>query len=184
MDDQLIIELFMERSERAIEAVSEKYGKMCKAISTRILNNPEDVEECINDTFLTLWNTIPPQKPDPLSAYICKVLRNISLKKYRYNTAEKRNSYYDTSIEELVECLEGTDHIHEQLEEKEFAQELNRFLQGCKQVDRVIFVKKYCFFMETEEIAKEMHLSNNYVNVHLHRTRDKLKKYIQKGGFL
>ncbi len=184
MEDQLIIELFLSRSEEAIKAVSEKYGNLCKKVSGRILNNSEDVEECVNDTFLALWNTIPPQKPDPLPAYICKILRNISIKKYRYNTTEKRNSGYDISLEELVEFLEGKDNIEKQIEEKELVTALNRFLKGCKQVDRIIFVKKYCFFMETEEIAKEMHLTNNYVNVHLHRTRNKLKKFIEKGGFL
>ena len=101
MDDQLIIELFNERSEEAITAISDKYGELCKGISYRILMNRQDAEECVNDAYLVAWNTIPPESPNPLRAYICRVVRNITLKKYRYNTAQKRNSHYDTSLEEL-----------------------------------------------------------------------------------
>lgn len=184
MEDQLIIELFFERSEQAIQAVSEKYGNLCRKISNRILNNSEDVEECINDTFLILWNTIPPQEPNPLSAYICKVLRNVSIQRYRYNTAERRNASYEVSIDELVEYLEGINNIQKQMEEREVAAALNSFLKQCKKVDRVIFIKKYCLFMETDEIAKQMHLTKNYVNVHLHRVKKKLKEFIAEGGLL
>ncbi len=91
MDDQKIIELFFKRGEEAIAATSEKYGKMCRSISDRILKNNEDVEECVNDTYLTLWDTIPPEEPNPFVAYICKIVRNLSLKRYRHNTVEKRN---------------------------------------------------------------------------------------------
>lgn len=184
MEDQLIIELFHERSEQAIQSVSDKYGNLCRTVSKRILSSTEDVEECINDTFLILWNTIPPQNPNSLSAYICKVLRNVSIQRYRYNTAEKRNASYDVSIDELVEYLGGTDNVQKHMEEQEMADALNHFLKQCKKVDRVIFVKKYVFFMETDEIAKEMHLSKNYVNVHLHRMKKKLKAYIAEGGLL
>lgn len=184
MEDQMIIDLLFARSEEAIRAVSEKYGSLCKRVSSRILNSSEDVEECMNDTFLVLWNTIPPQKPESLPAYICKVLRNVSLKKYRYNTAEKRNASYNCSVEELVEHLEGKDDVLRKLEEKELAAALNQFLETCKPVDRVIFVKKYYLFLETEEIAKQMHLTKNYVNVHLFRTREKLKAFMEEGGLL
>lgn len=184
MDDQLIIKLFLERTEEAVHAVSDKYEKLCFSIASRILQNQEDAKECVNDTFLALWNSIPPQEPVPLMPYICKVLRNIALNKYRYNTAEKRNTHYDVSIEELAECLEGAQDVHKKLEEEELAREINRFLGGCKKTDRILFVKKYCFFMENEEIAKEMGLSKNYVNVHLHRTRERLKNHLKEGGLL
>lgn len=92
LEDQMIIQLFFERSEKAIESVSRKYGNLCKSISYRIVRNEQDVEECLNDAYLAAWNTIPPQCPNPLSAYICKLVRNISIKRYRRNTATKRNT--------------------------------------------------------------------------------------------
>lgn len=98
MDDQMIIELFNKRSHEAITAVSDKYGSLCKSISKRILQNTQDAEECVNDAYLVLWNTIPPENPNPFAAYICRIVKNITLKKYRYNTAEKRNAHYDLSI--------------------------------------------------------------------------------------
>lgn len=180
MNDQLIIELFFKRSEEAISATSDKYGKLCKTISEHILNNHEDAEECVNDTYLTLWNTIPPENPNPLVSYICKIVRNLSLKKYRYNTAEKRNSHYDISLDEVEECLIGAEHVGTELEEKELTNAINKFLKGIREVDRVMFVKRYWFCMEVPEIAEEMELSTNYVNVHLHRTREKLKKFLVK----
>lgn len=101
MDDWLIIKMFFERSEQAINSLSLKYGNLCKSISYNILSNKEDAEECVNDVYLAVWNTIPPQRPDSLSAYISKITRNISLKKYRRNTADKRNNRYDISLDEL-----------------------------------------------------------------------------------
>lgn len=95
MEDSKIIELFFERSEQAIAELSYKYGGVCRKIAFNILNNLQDVEECVNDTYLGAWNSIPPQNPNPLVTYICKITRNIALKKYRYNTAKRRNGFYD-----------------------------------------------------------------------------------------
>lgn len=187
MDDQLIIELFKNRSEKAITETSAKYGKLCKSVSNNILKNEEDVDECVNDTYLTLWNRIPPEEPNPFVAYICKIVRNISLKKYRYNTAEKRNTFYDASLDELAECLTDEIGIEEQVENDWMAQELteklNAFLAKQKDVDRVIFVKRFWFCKEISEIADEMDLSTNYVNVHLHRTKEKLKRFLEKENY-
>ena len=180
MDDQKIIELFFKRGEEAITATSEKYGKMCRSISDRILKNNEDAEECVNDTYLTLWDTIPPEEPNPFVAYICRIVRNLSLKRYRHNTAEKRNSYYDASLDEISECVAADGDVDERITAQELTDILNSFLEGLKKVDRVMFVKKYWFCMEISEIAGEMSLSTNYVNVHLHRTRERLKQYLVK----
>ena len=180
MDDQKIIELFLKRCEEAITATSEKYGKMSRSVSDRILKNNEDVEECVNDTYLTLWDTIPPEEPNPFVAYICKIVRNLSLKRYRHNTADKRNSYYDASLDEISECVAAGGEVDERITVRELTDKLNIFLGGLKEVDRVIFVKRYWFCMELPEIAEEMSLSTNYVNVHLHRTREKLKRYLVK----
>lgn len=180
MDDKLIIELFFKRSEEAITATSDKYGKLCISISDRILRNHEDAEECVSDTYLTLWDTIPPQKPNPFVAYICRIVRNLSLKRYRFSTAEKRNSYYDASLDEIAECVAANAEVDEHIMAKELTDRLNEFLGGLKEVDRVIFVKKYWFCMEIPEIAEEMSLSTNYVNVHLHRTRERLRRFLNR----
>ena len=107
-------------------------------------------------------------------------MRNLSLKRYRHNTAEKRNSYYDASLEEISECVAACGEVDERITAQELTDRLNKFLEGLKEVDRVMFVKKYWFCMEIPEIAEEMSLSTNYVNVHLHRIREKLKQYLVK----
>ena len=105
MNDERIIDLFFERSEQAIKELDGKYGKVFHSLSFKILNNHQDAEECVNDSYLGTWNTIPPAKPNPLLAFVCKIVRNISLKRYEQNTAAKRNSRYDVALEELEECL-------------------------------------------------------------------------------
>lgn len=103
MEDQKIIDLYTNREERAIHETDKKYGRLCTSISMGILNDMRDSEECVSDTWLTLWNKIPPKKPNPFKAYICRIIKNLSLKRYEYHHAKKRNSQYDLSLEELEE---------------------------------------------------------------------------------
>ena len=101
LDDRKIIELFFERSEQAIIELSKKYGSVCSKVAFNILNNTQDTEECVNDAYLGTWNTIPPQNPNPLLSYVCRIVRNLAIKKYHTNTAAKRNSIYDVALDEL-----------------------------------------------------------------------------------
>lgn len=101
LDDRKIIELFFERSEQAIIELSNKYGSVCSKVAFNILNNKQDTEECVNDAYLGTWNTIPPQNPNPLLSYVCRIVRNLAIKKYHTNTATKRNSIYDVALDEL-----------------------------------------------------------------------------------
>lgn len=119
MDDEKIIELFFERSEQAIKELDGKYGKVFHSLSFKILNNRQDAEECVNDAYLGTWNAIPPAKPNPLLAFVCKITRNISLKRYEQNTAIKRNSHYDIVMEELEDCLTSSTAIEEEIAERE-----------------------------------------------------------------
>lgn len=112
MEDTKIIDLFFLRSETAVTELEQKYGTACKSLAFHILNSKEDAEECVNDAYLALWNNIPPNRPDPLRAYLCQIVRNLSIKKYKANTAKKRNSFYDMSLEELAE-LASEFHITE-----------------------------------------------------------------------
>ncbi|MBO7448755.1 MAG: sigma-70 family RNA polymerase sigma factor [Clostridiales bacterium] len=180
MDDQQIIRLFNERSEEAIAATKEKYGNILGKIARNVLGNSDDAEECVNDAYLALWNSIPPQSPDPLGAYACKVAKNISLKKFRHNSAEKRNTYYDASFDELADCLISNDSVDDGVNEKELKEAIDRFLGKIKKVDRILFVKRYWFAQEISQIAEETGYGANYINVHLHRTREKLKAFLIK----
>ena len=183
MDEQLIIELLTSRSEGSIKELSNLYGEKCMSIATGILNSKEDAEECVNDAYLAVWNSIPPERPDSVAAYLYRVVRNIALMKYRYNTAGKRNSHYDVALDELAEFLKSADDVQNVMEAKELSDLINRFLKKQKKIDRIIFVKKYWLLMDITEIAEEMGLSRNYVNVHLHRTRERLKKVLNKEGY-
>lgn len=183
MNEQLIIELLTSRSEGAIRELSNLYGEKCMSIATGILNSREDAEECVNDAYLAVWNSIPPERPDSLAAYLYRIVRNIALMKYRYNTAEKRNSRYDVALGELEEFLKSTDDVHNMMEAKELSALINRFLHKQKKIDRTIFIKRYWLLMDITEIAGEMGISRNYVNVHLHRTRERLKKVLNREGY-
>lgn len=119
MDDIKIIDLFFARSELAIEALDGKYGAICHNLSRSILKDQQDAEECVNDAYLGVWNAIPPHRPNPLSVFVCKIVRNISIMRYRANTALKRNSNYDSTMEELENCLSSSVSVEDSLEEKE-----------------------------------------------------------------
>lgn len=113
MEDSKILELFLAQAEQAIPALEEKYGNACRRIAENILKNRLDAEECVNDAYLALWNTIPPQKPEPLRAYAYRVVRNLSITRYHANTAQKRNSYYDAALEELEPCLASVETVEQ-----------------------------------------------------------------------
>ena len=179
MEDQLIIKLFFERSETAITELANKYGGLCASLAYNILKNEQDVEECVNDAYLAAWNAIPPETPNPLSAYICRITRNLSLKKYHLNTAKKRNNYYDLALEEIEGCLVGISNVEDEILVKELSAQINAFLEKLKEKDRIIFIQRYWFCDSAQEIAKKLGVSVNYVTVHLHRTRVKLKKYLE-----
>lgn len=184
MEDQLIIKMFNDRNEQAIAELTKSYGKTCKSIAYNILKNEQDAEECVNDTYMAAWNNIPPENPNPLSAYIYRITRNIALKKYEKNTAIKRNSFYDISFDELEDCFKGIDDTNDEIIVKEIIERINKYLGKIKQKDRVIFVKRYWYCKDIKEIADEMGLSENYINVHLHRTREKLRKYLVMEGLI
>lgn len=184
MEDQMIIQLFYERSEKAIDELARKYGRLCKAVSFKIIGNEQDAEECINDAYLAVWNTIPPQYPEHLAAYSAAITRNQALKRYRSSTAEKRNSYYDALLDEVSEYVPSGILVEDEILLKELKEHINGFLGKCKQIDRVIFVKRYWFCMEIGEIAEALKVTDNYVRVHLHRTRERCRNYLRKEGLM
>ena len=182
MEDSKIIELFYERSEQAIVELSKKYGDTSHKIALNILKNDSDAEECVNDTYLGAWNTIPPQNPSPLLTYICRIARNLSIKRYHKNTAKKRNSYYDVALDELENCLPSTTNLQDEVNADELAELLDDFLDGLNKNDRVMFVRRYWFSDSISDIAAMFKMSNRAVTVRLSRTREKLRQYLTQKG--
>lgn len=183
MEDNKIIDLFYARSEQAIVELSLKYGTICNKIAKNILNNTLDAEECVNDAYFGAWNTIPPQYPNPLLTYICRIVRNLSVMKYHSNTAIKRNSFYDVALDELEECLASAMTVEKTLTTKELSNILDTFLDTLDKDSRVMFVRRYWYSDSISEIANRFHMSNNNVSVRLSRIRKKLRNYLKKEGY-
>lgn len=182
MEDSQIIKLFQKRSEDAIEQLSQKYGLLCKKMANNILHSKEDIEESINDAYFAVWNSIPPNHPSSIRNYLCSTLRNLAIKKYHYNTAEKRNSSYDLALDELSETLSCKDSIESLLSTKELAQHLNEFLAQLDKGNRVVFVLRYWYGESINDIAKKFGVKPNTVSAKLKRTREKLKIYLTSKG--
>lgn len=174
------IQLFLERSESAISEISKKYGSFFFKISNNIIHNRQDSEECVSDGYLAAWNSIPPLIPDPLVTYICRLVRNASIKKYHSNKAQKRNSYYDVALDELEYFLVSYDTPDKQVELNETIEEINKFLGILEEQNRRIFVLRYWHGEPVWEIAKTEKSSENQVSARLFRMRKKLQKELQK----
>lgn len=182
MDDSKIIELFYERSEQAIIELSNKYEPICRKVADNILNSQADSEECVNDAYLVVWNTIPPQKPNQLLSYLCRIVRNQALKKYHENTAQKRNSTYDVALDEIAECFPSAASVEAEVEAKETARIINNFLGTLDQRNRVLFVRRYWHSDTIEELADLFHTSKHNISVRLSRIRKALRKHLIKEG--
>ncbi len=182
MDDSKIIELFFERQEQAIIELSNKYGCVCSKVAFNILNNKQDTEECVSDAYLGAWNTIPPQNPNPLLSYVCRIVRNLAIKKYHANTAAKRNSIYDVALDELENCFPSSVSVEDDFNVIETARIIDEFLATLNQKNRIMFVRRYWHSDSIDDLAKLFQTSNHNISVRLSRTREKLKKYLIKEG--
>ena len=178
LEDDKIIDLFFARSEQAIQELDRKYGRVCHRLSYNILQSWQDAEECVGDAYLGAWNAIPPARPNPLQAYICKIVRNLSLKRYEYKQAAKRNSNFEIAMQELEDSLSAPDTVESELEARELAQIIEDFLETQTKENRVIFMRRYAYMDSYAEIATRVGLSENNVAVRLNRIRRKLKQYL------
>lgn len=184
MEDDKIIDLYWERSEAAITETEKKFGNYCKSIAYHILSNNEDADECVNDTYLALWNTIPPSKPDRLTAFIGRITRNIAFDKYDFNTAQKRNGKFDLILSELGDCITSPDNVESQYLAKQTAKEISNFLRSIDYGSRNVFIRRYWYAESIAEVAERFHMSESKVKSMLFRTRKKLKQYLLKEGLL
>ena len=182
MTDEEIIDLFFERSEQAISELAKKHGAAVSRVAFNILNNEEDAKECVNDTWLGAWNSIPPNRPDPLRPYVCKIARNLAVKRYHANSAKKRNSQYDLALEELAECVPDSSTLEDIVAAKELAEIINRFLETLSYEDKFVFMRRYWYADSLPEIAEMSGMSYSSVAVRLHRVKGKLKKRLLKEG--
>lgn len=184
MEDKQIIKLFFMRAEEAIGALKERFGNTLYRIALNILGNHGDAEETTNDTYLAIWNAIPPKEPEPLAPYVYKTGRNMALKRLEYLSAEKRNSRYDLSLDELGAYLPDEDSNPEQaLIVQEIADSINKFLENDTALNRYIFIRRYWYGDAVEDIAKEVNMKSGAVSVRLNRIRAKLKEHLIKEGY-
>lgn len=184
LEDNMIIKLLFERSEQAIAELDMKYGAAVRKTAANILNDRQDVEECANDTYLGVWNSIPPQRPDPLKSYVCKIARNIAAKRYHSNTAQKRNGNYDLVLDELAECIPSNVDIEGEYTAAEISSAVSRFLDTLNYEDRFCFVRRYWYADPVSDIAAMTRLDRHRISVRLFRTRRKLYAYLKEEGLL
>ena len=181
MDDLQIIELYFARDEHAIKETDRKYGKLCFRVAKNLLFNNEDSEECVNDTYLTVWNKIPPIRPNNFTAFICKITRNLSLKKLEISNAMKRSADAIISLSEIEATL--PDHsIAPGVEDEELGKLISAFLWSEKELDRNVFLRKYWFFDSISDIAERYSMNENSVKSMLFRSRNRLREFLRKEG--
>lgn len=185
MEDSEIIKLYWSRNQLAIPETAQKYGGYCSAIAGNILGSREDAEECVNDVYLTAWNTMPPQKPGILSAFLGKITRNLSLNRWRQNHAQKRGGgEIALVLEELAECVSGTENVEQEADRQELAEAINSFLELLPAEKRRMFLLRYWYAEPVNIIANRLDVSENHVSVTLHRLRRKLWDYLTERGFV
>ena len=181
MNDLKIIELYFKRNEQAIKETDIKYGKLCHSISFNILKNREDSEECVNDTYAGIWNAIPPARPNNLMAFICRIARNLSLKRLEFLKREKRSSDVLVSFDEL-EAVLSDEQFAPNVTDEDVGKSISKFLRNQKEDVRNVFIRKYYFFDSVKEIAERYGFTESKVKNMLFYTRNKLKEHLIKEG--
>lgn len=183
MDDVLIVQLLWQRLERGITEMTKKFGKRLYRTAMNILGVHEDAEESVNDTYLAVWNAVPPKQPDPLAGFVYQTGRHIALDRLRYLTAERRDGRYDVSIDELAECI-PSGALEETAEARELGRAINRFLASLNTDNRCIFLRRYWYGDSVRDIARDFEMRPNSATVRLGRLRMQLREYLLKEGYL
>jgi len=185
MTDIEIIDLYWARSESAIYETAQQYNGFCTSISMNILNNRQDAEECVNDTFLRVWNAIPPQRPTVFSSFLGRITRNLSLDRYKARKAKKRSSDETALLlSELEDCIPSNKNVEDEVETRILEEAIDRFLTAAGKNDRVFFVRRYWFADSITEIAQRFSVTESKVKTSLFRTRQKLRIYLEKEGIM
>lgn len=185
MTDSEIIELYMQRDERAIAETQKLYGNYCEKIARNILGNYQDAQECVNDTYLKAWDSIPPHKPRIFAAFLAKIARNTALSMYRRTHADKRGSgTVPLILDELGDIIaDGTD-VSQNFDDRELIAAINRFLDELPEKNRKAFILRFVCCESVRGIARQMGFSENNISVTLNRTKKLLKQHLKKEGYL
>ena len=185
MEDEKIIELYFQRQEQAISETKDKYGTLCRRLAYNILENSEDSDEAVSDTYLRLWNSIPPERPKSLGAYLTTLVRNAALDIYRRKASEKRtNERLSVALDEIAELIPSEISIEDETERRELIGRINSFLKAQPKDRRVLFVRRYYYLDSIKELSESSGLSESYITVTLMRMRKKLTQYLKKEGLL
>lgn len=185
MTDERIIQMLFQRKEDALDIVSKKYGAYCYKIANSILKNREDSEECLNDTWLEIWKSIPPAQPVHFNLYLAKIVRNLSFNRYKAKHTKKRGcGEIALILDELEECIAGQSEVEEEYIAKELHNSINQFAYSLSKRDCNVFVRRYFFAESIQDISNRYRISENNVSVILNRCRQKLKTYLKKEGYI
>ena len=182
--DEEIVALYWSRNEEAIRQTADTLGHYCYTVAYNILGNTEDAEECVNDTYLALWNAIPPARPASLKHFVTRILRNLALNRYKEQNRDKRGGgQVPLALEELSEVVSDTEDIPADYARQELLKSISVFLRGCSARDRGIFLDRYVRLESTEALSARYRIKEAQVLLILSRTRKKLKAYLEKEGY-
>ena len=184
MEDHAIVQLYWDRDQQAIAATDEKYGALCRNLSHNILNSREDAEECVNDTWHRAWDTMPPQRPNSLRAYLCRIVRNLSIDRWRGRTARKRGEGIEVLLSELEDCIPVGPGPEELTQAREVSRCIDRWLDGLSQRDRVAFVRRYWYGQRVDELAGQLGGTPKQMAQRLFRLRGSLRKHLEREGVI
>ena len=182
MEDEAIVQLYWERDQEAITASDRKYGGLCRTISRNIVGTVQDAEECVNDTWHRAWNTMPPQRPGSLRAYLCRIVRNLSIDCWRGLHRQKRDLSLETLLGELEDCLPDLRDPACLTEERELGETLDRWLDTLPREDRLLFLRRYWYGDPVQLLARDRGWTPNHMAQRLRRLRLSLKVWLEKEG--
>ena len=184
MEDTSILELYWQRDENAIVETEQKYGAYCRSIANNILHDTYDSEECVNDTWLQTWNSIPPSRPNVLRLFLARITRNLSINRYHEKHAGKRGgSQTDLVLEELAECLADYRDVEQIYEARALGEYIAQFVRSLPEREANLFVRRYFYAESVSVIGKHYEMTDNHVIVSLSRTRKKLKHHLEQEGY-
>jgi RNA polymerase sigma-70 factor (ECF subfamily) len=185
MEDEKIVDLYWSRNEDAIRHTAERYGQYCYAIAYNILSVREDSEECVNDTYLDAWNSMPPHRPTVLSAFLGKITRRIAIDRWRQSHAQKRGGgEMALALDELSECVASTGDVAREAETLEVAAAVQKFLNTLPDIERRVFVRRYWHMESIADLAAHFGCGQSRIKSMLHRTRGKLQKHLREEGLV
>ena len=182
MEDSAIIALYFDRNEDAIRETDKKYGAFCRKVAFNILSVNEDTEECVSDTYMKVWNLIPPERPIKFMAWLGKIVRNTALGMYTKLHAKKRFNGMELMLDELSDCIPSDVSLEKELEDKEITEAINTWLKSISTEERYLFIRRYWYGDAVNELAKQQKVSPHTITQRLYRIRERLKVYFEKEG--